>query len=158
VGRCPGVGAPAGSRTALGPTEAALVCLGLPGGERSLDHTDIESIHNYRWQTAHSNTVVFNEALVRDTAAPLPEINVFGMNPGVIKTNIMAGVLGQSSLTPRVQQTVIGLLFQSAETYAEKMLPLLVEVFVRVAASINPSGAGRGLPLTLRLDAAHTTC
>jgi len=70
----------------------------------------------------------------------------------------MAGVLGQSSLTPRVQQTLIGLLFQSAETYAEKMLPLLVEVFVRVAASINPSGAGRGLPLTLRLDAAHTTC
>ena len=68
-----------------------------------LDLTDIESTRSYRWQTAHSNTVVFNEALVRDTLARFPEINVFGMNPGVIKTNIMAGVLGQSSFNRHAQ-------------------------------------------------------
>lgn len=99
---------------------------GFPGGERALDLTDIESNRNYRWQTAHSNTVVFNEALVRDAATQFPQINVFGMNPGFINTNIMAGVLGQASLGLRIQQILTGLLSQSAETYAEKVLPLLI--------------------------------
>lgn len=69
---------------------------------------------------------MFNEALVRETAARVPDINVFGMNPGIIKTNIMAGVLGQSSVALRAQQTLMGLLFQSAETYAEKVAPLII--------------------------------
>ena len=61
-------------------------------------------MRNYRWQTAHSNTVVFNEALVRDTAARFPGVIVFGMNPGIIKSGIMSGVLGKASLRRRVQQ------------------------------------------------------
>jgi len=121
---------------------------GFPGGKRSLDFTDIESARNYRWQTAHSNTVVFNEALVFDAASRFPEINTFGMNPGVIKTNIMSGVLGQSSLAQRVQQALVGLLFQSAETYAEKVAPLVVHralenrsgsLFNRHAQPIEPN-------------------
>lgn len=131
-----------------GRPKPRLFVWGFPGGERSLDLTDIESTRNYRWQTAHSNTVVFNEALVLDTVARFPEINAFGMNPGVIKTNIMAGVLGQSSLVLRVQQTLIGLLFQSAETYAEKVVPLVVHpaledrsgsLFNRHAQPIEPN-------------------
>jgi NAD(P)-dependent dehydrogenase (short-subunit alcohol dehydrogenase family) len=131
-----------------GRPKPRLFVWGLPGGERSLDLTDIESTRNYRWQTAHSNTVVFNEALVRDTVVRFPEINVFGMNPGVIKTNIMAGVLGQASLRLRVQQTLVGLLFQSAETYAEKVVPLVVHpaledrsgsLFNRHAQPIEPN-------------------
>ncbi|MCB5293068.1 hypothetical protein [Arthrobacter sp. SO3] len=121
---------------------------GFPGGERDLDFTDVQSTRNYRWQTAHSNTVVFNEALVHHSAARFPELNVFGMNPGIIKTNIMAGVLGQSSFKLRAQQTLIGLLFQSAEAYAEKVLPLLVHpalehrsgaLFNRHAQPIEPN-------------------
>ena len=108
------------------PPKPRFFVWGFPGGERVLDFADIESTHKYRWQTAHSNTVVINEALVRNTAARFPHVNVFGMNPGVIKTNIMAGVLGPSSLALRVQQTLISFLFQSAETYAEKVVPLLV--------------------------------
>lgn len=99
---------------------------GFPGGERMVDLADVQSKTHYRWQTAHGNTVVFNEALVHDVAAKLPEVNIFGMNPGIIKTNIMAGVLGGSSLSLRLQQAVVGLLFQSAETYAKAILPLLV--------------------------------
>lgn len=132
----------------LGGPKPRLFVWGFPGGKRSLDFTDIESVRDYRWTTAHSNTVVFNEALVSDTASRLPELNSFGMNPGVIKTNIMSGVLGQSSLTQRVQKTLVGLFFQSAETYAEKVTPLLVHraledrpgsLFNRNAQPIEPN-------------------
>ncbi|RXD07291.1 hypothetical protein EQZ23_04340 [Sphingomonas sp. UV9] len=91
-----------------------------------MNFADIESEHNYRWQITHSNSVILNETLVINTAARFPAINPFGMNPGAIKTDIMSGVLGQSSLPQRMQEILVGLLFQSAETYAEKVAPLLV--------------------------------
>lgn len=131
-----------------GRQKPRLFVWGYPGGERALDFTDVQSTRDYRWQTAHSNTVVFNEALVRETAARFPEINVFGMNPGIIKTNIMAGVLGGSSVALRAQKTLIGLLFQSAETYAEKVVPLIIHpaldnrsggLFNRHAQPIEPN-------------------
>jgi hypothetical protein len=112
--------------TLPGRVKPRLFIWGFPGGERSLNFADIESEQNYRWQIAHSNTVVLNEALVLDTAARFPGINTFGMNPGIIKTDIMSGVLGQSSLPQRIQKILVGLIFQSAETYAEKVVPLLV--------------------------------
>jgi NAD(P)-dependent dehydrogenase (short-subunit alcohol dehydrogenase family) len=131
-----------------GRVKPRLFVWGFPGGERSLNFADVESSQNYRWQTAHSNTVVFNEALVLDMASRFPDINIFGMNPGIIKTDIMSGVLGQSSLTQRIQQMLVGLLFQSAETYAEKVTPLLVDraledrsgsLFNRNAQPIEPN-------------------
>ncbi|XAS64310.1 hypothetical protein ACOM2C_13770 [Pseudarthrobacter sp. So.54] len=131
-----------------GRQKPRLFVWGFPGGERVLDLTDIQSIRNYRWQTAHGNTVVFNEALVHHAAARFPDINVFGMNPGIIKTNIMAGVLGQATLKLRAQQTLIGLVFQSAEAYAEKMVPLVAHpaledrsgaLFNRHAQPIEPN-------------------
>lgn len=121
---------------------------GFPGGERELDFTNIDSSRNYRWQTAHGNTVVFNEALVHDTATRFPDVSVFGMNPGIIRTNIMSGVLGQSSMKLRAQQALIGLLFQSPDTYAKKVIPLLVHpaledrsgsLFNRNAQPIEPN-------------------
>jgi len=68
---------------------------------------------------------VLNEALEHDAVSRFPEITVFGMNSGVIKTDILAGAIGKASLVLRLQQTVVGLLFQSAETCADKVLPLM---------------------------------
>lgn len=45
------------------------------------------------------------------------------MYPGVIKTNNMASVLGESSFKLRIRQTLIGLSLQSADPYAEKEVP-----------------------------------
>ncbi len=53
-------------------------------------------------------------------------VNFYGMNPGIIKSNIMSGVLGDNSVLLKIQQTVMGILFQSAEQYAKKITPLLV--------------------------------
>jgi hypothetical protein len=35
------------------------------------------------------------------------------MNPGVMKTNIMGGILGEGSIVHKLQQTIIGWLFQT---------------------------------------------
>ena len=43
------------------------------------------------------------QELVCEATARFPEINVFGMNPGVIRSDIMADVLGQSSMVLRAQ-------------------------------------------------------
>jgi NAD(P)-dependent dehydrogenase (short-subunit alcohol dehydrogenase family) len=130
------IGRRLGRNRPSGRAKPRLFVWGFPGGERRLDFSDIQSARSYRWQTAHSNTVVLNEALVRYAAGKFPELNVFGMNPGIIKTNIMAGLLGQASLRLRVQRVITGLLFQSAETYAGNVLPLAVH-----PALENRSGA-----------------
>ena len=38
----------------------------------------------------------------------------------------MSGVFGNNSVLLKIQQTVMGILFQSAEQYAKKIAPLLV--------------------------------
>lgn len=91
-----------------------------------IERDDFNSELNYVWKTAHSNGVVVNEALVLDSAARYPTLNFYGMNPGIISSNIMAGILGEGTFSLKMQQTILGLLFQSAEEYADKILPLLV--------------------------------
>ena len=86
--------------------------------EATLD--DFNSEKNYRWPVAHSNTVVVNESLVIDSAERFPLINFYGMNPGIINSNIMSGVFGDNSILLKIQQAVIGVIFQSAEQYAKK--------------------------------------
>ena len=99
---------------------------GFHGGERKATLDDFNSDKNYRWTVAHGNTVVDNEALVIDSAERFPLINFYGMNPGIISPNIMSGVFGDNSVLLKIQQTVMGILFQSAEQYAKKITPLLV--------------------------------
>lgn len=99
---------------------------GFPGNDRKVALDDFNSERSYRWATAHYNTVVANEALVLDCAVRYPSVNFYGMNPGIMKSNIMGGLLGEGTLAQKLQQTIIGWLFQSVEQYAEKVLPLLV--------------------------------
>ncbi len=71
---------------------------GFPGGERKATLDDFNSEKNYRWAIAYSNTLVGNESLVLDSAERFPSINFYGMNPGIISSNIMAGVPGEKSI------------------------------------------------------------
>ncbi|CAN5157839.1 SDR family NAD(P)-dependent oxidoreductase [soil metagenome] len=107
-------------------TKPRVFVWGFPGGDREATLDDFNSEKNYRWSVAHSNTVVGNESLVIDSAEHFPLVNFYGMNPGIIKSNIMSGVLGEKSFLLKLQQTIIGILFQSAEQYAKKIVPLLV--------------------------------
>ena len=99
--------------------------MGFPGKERRATVEDFNSERTYEWFQAHLNTVVGNEALVLECAARYPSLAVFGLNPGIMKSNIMAGLLGEGSLLLALQQATIGLVFPSVEQYAQRMLPLL---------------------------------
>jgi hypothetical protein len=72
-------------------------------------------------------TVVGNEALVTFVADKVPGANVYGLNPGLIRTEIRDGYLGKDTWFSYAVESLIGLFCQSAETFAEKtLLPLMV--------------------------------
>ena len=115
-----------GTNRSEGKPKPRVFVWGFPGKNRKATLNDFNSQSNYVWKTAHSNGVVVNEVLVLDGATRYRALNIYGMNPGIISTNIMAGILGEGSFSLKARQALMGLLFQSAEEYAEKVLPLLV--------------------------------
>ncbi len=89
------------------------------------------------------NTVAGNEALVQVAARRYPGATFFGLNPGLIKTNIRANVLGGSaSVRFKVVESLIGFFTPTAETYADRMVPLLLspELDVNSGALFNAKG------------------
>jgi CheY-like chemotaxis protein len=100
--------------------------MGFPGADQTGSIDDFNSERAYSLMTAHSNTVVGNEALVLDAAARYPALNAYGLNPGLVKSNIRAAILGDRTILQTIMEAFIGLTFPSAETYAARIAPLLV--------------------------------
>ncbi len=100
--------------------------MGFPGTDQTGSVDDFNSEHAYSLMTAHSNTVVGNEALVLYAAARYPALNAYGLNPGLVKSNIRAGILGDRTILQKIMEAFIGLMFPSAEKYAARITPLLV--------------------------------
>lgn len=100
--------------------------MGFPGAGQAGSPGDLNAEKSYRAIPAHMNTVAGNEMLVLDAAKRYPHVTAFGLNPGAIKTNIRSNLLGANTLKFRLLEWMIGLLLQSAETYAEQLAPLLV--------------------------------
>jgi len=100
--------------------------MGFPGAGRIGKLDDLNSEKSYASMAAHSNTIAGNEILVLDSAWRYPNASFFGLNPGGIKSNIRSNWLGANSLKHRFFESMMGLVAQSAETYAERLAPLLV--------------------------------
>ncbi len=100
--------------------------MGYPGAGQAGTLGDLNAERTYSAMTVHMNTVAGNEALVLDATKRYPNALVFGLNPGLIKTNIRDNFLGQGSLKSRVAEAMIGWLNPTAEKYAETITPLLV--------------------------------
>ena len=76
---------------------------------------------------AHMNTVAGNEALVLDAARKYPAVGFFGLNTGLIRTNIRATALGGSnSFKFKFVETLIGLVMMSPEKYAARLGPVIL--------------------------------
>ncbi|MFI6867681.1 SDR family NAD(P)-dependent oxidoreductase [Nocardia sp. NPDC050406] len=139
--------------TARGPAAktARVFVMGAPGTAALGNPDDLNAEHHYRGVTAHQNTVAANEALVLAGKDRWPHLNFFGINPGPIKTDILANNLGEGSLTHRLAQTIIGLVRQSPETFATRIVPVLFAPGLdnRTAVMINGKGqptlASRGM-------------
>lgn len=100
--------------------------MGYPGGGQIGTPDDLNAEKSYKAMPAHMNTVAGNEMLVLDAAKRYPHATFFGLNPGLIKTNIRDNFFGKGSLQSRAMETLIGLLTPTADTYAQRITPLLL--------------------------------
>jgi hypothetical protein len=86
-------------------------------------------------------TVVGNEAFVTDLAKNAPGLDVYGLNPGMIQTEIRNRFLGAGTWKSFFVESMVGLLCKSAETYAEKtLLPLMANNPYRSKTLIDAEG------------------
>jgi hypothetical protein len=100
--------------------------MGFPGIGQAGKLDDLNAERTYGRWAAHINTVAGNETLVLDAAKRYPHASFFGLNPGLIKTNIRSNLFGGDTLLYRFIEWMTGLLASSAESYAERITPLLI--------------------------------
>jgi len=113
-------------RDAAAPKPRVFI-MGFPGTEQKAIVDDLNAEKKYEAMPQHMNTVAGNEALVLDSAARYPHVSFFGLNPGLIKSNIRSNALGgEGSTKQRLVEFFIGMVMISAETYAGRITPLLV--------------------------------
>jgi len=109
-----------GSRRSDTTRKPRIFVMGYPGVSNTATLDDFNSERNYSTMTAHMNTVVANEALVLYLNEALKgTANAYGLNPGLIRTEIRDNLLGKGSWLSWVMEGMIGLFTKSAETYVE---------------------------------------
>ena len=96
--------------------------MGYPGKANNVEIEDWNSEKSYSAFPAHMRTVVGNEALIEWSSAKNPNILVFGLNPGLIVTEIRDNYLGKGTWFSWFAESLIGLLCKSAESYADNVL------------------------------------
>lgn len=129
--------------------------MGFPGAGNLGDPSDLNAEKSYDAFAQHMNTVAGNEAIVLDVKQRYPDLEVFGLNPGLIKTSIRSNFMGAGSLKHRLVETLIGLITPTPERYAARVVPLLFapELDGRSGAMFGKKGTAI-LP-TEGFDAAH---
>lgn len=100
--------------------------MGYPGANTLGTVDDLNQTKSYGALKAHMNTVAGNEALVCHYA-DRANFNIYGLNPGLAKTNIRDNFLGKGSWLSIIMETIIGWTTKTPEQYAEVICPLLVD-------------------------------
>lgn len=100
--------------------------MGYPGSGQLGTIDDLNQEKSYGVMKAHMNTVAGNEALVLNSAQEYPGINFYGLNPGLVKTNIRNNLLGENSWKSWILEYFVGLFTKTADQYALRIVPLLI--------------------------------
>lgn len=130
--------------------------MGYPGAGQAGIPDDLNAERAYRGMTVHMNTVAGNELLVLESAARYPNACFFGLNPGLIKTNIRSNFLGEDTLRFRLVESMIGLLMPTPDEYAARIVPLLVSPELEAhSGALFDRKARAILPTPKLLDASH---
>ncbi|WP_349630931.1 SDR family NAD(P)-dependent oxidoreductase [Bradyrhizobium manausense] len=125
--------------------------MGFPGTDQRANVDDLNSERSYKRFVAHSNTVAGNEVLVLEAARRFPDVDAFGLNPGFVKTNIRANLLGSRKLFAVVEWLTSFMMIEP-DVYAERLVPLLVShdldarsgtMFNNKAEAILPSSSSK---------------
>lgn len=128
--------------------KARVFVMGYPGTGQVGTLGDLNAEKTYTAMGAHMNTVAGNEMLVLDHAQRHSHFNIYGLNPGLIKTDIRSNLLGGNKFLFSMVEGLIGLLTPTPAQYAHRMAPLLLapeleavsgKLFNNKAQSILPS-------------------
>jgi NAD(P)-dependent dehydrogenase (short-subunit alcohol dehydrogenase family) len=122
-----------------GAPRARVFIMAAPGTGALGNPDDLNAEQKYGTLSAHMNTVAANEALVLAGADRFPGPNYFGLNPGLINTDIRSNTLGAGSLTHKLTETIVGIFGQSPQQYAKRIVPVLFaeELDGRTGLSFN---------------------
>ena len=129
--------------------------MGFPGTGNLGDVEDPNAERSYDAMKVHMSTVAGNEMLVLDGAKRHPGVGFYGLNPGLIKTNIRANYLGEGSLKHRLTETLIGLFMTSPETYAKRIVPLLFAPELEARSGVMFDSKARAILPTVGLTDAY---
>lgn len=129
-------------RSAAADRKSRVFIVGYPGSGQIGTPDDLNAEKSYKAFSAHMNTVAGNEMLVLDAAKRYSHATFFGLNPGLIKTNIRDNFFGKDSLKSRIAETLIGWMTPSAEGYAQHIVPLLAsrDIETHSGAMFNRKG------------------
>lgn len=119
--------------------------MGYPGTGQIGAYDDLNAEKSYSAMAAHMNTVAGNEMLVLDAAGRYPQIRIFGLNPGLIKTNIRSNFMGHRKLFSGLLESIIGLLSPSPERFADNIVPLLVSPDLEKYNGVSFNRKGQGI-------------
>jgi NAD(P)-dependent dehydrogenase (short-subunit alcohol dehydrogenase family) len=108
-----------------GAARPRVFVMGSPGYRILGDLDDLNSEQTYQPMVAHAATVAGNEILVLGAKDRFPGPAFFGLGPGLISTEIRSNYLGDGSVALRLLETAVGVMAQSPETYAKKIVPIL---------------------------------
>lgn len=97
-----------------------------PGDDKLGTISDLNSEKSYGVMQAHMNTVAGNESLVYDSTSKYKNVHFYGLNPGLIKTNIRDNLLGQGSWISSILEGLVGWFSPTPEQYADVVAPLLI--------------------------------
>jgi NAD(P)-dependent dehydrogenase (short-subunit alcohol dehydrogenase family) len=129
--------------------------MGYPGSGQIGNLDDLNAERSYGALATHMNTVAGNEMLVLDSARRYSHATIFGLNPGLIKTNIRSNFLGAYKLLFRFSEWVIGLLGPDAATYAKHIVPLLVSPDIEQHSGAMFDQKGRAILPSAGLTESH---
>jgi NAD(P)-dependent dehydrogenase (short-subunit alcohol dehydrogenase family) len=128
-----------------GRTRPRIYVMGFPGTGEKGNLEDLNAERSYASMPVHMNTVAGNESLVLEFARRYPTLDFYGLNPGLIKTNIRGNFFGEGSLKHRVIEWFIGLAMMSAEQYARRMVPVLLSPSLEGHSPVMFNQKGRAI-------------
>lgn len=116
--------------------------MGYPGTNLTPTVDDFNSEKSYASWGAHMNTVAGNEALVHYLNKEFQgNANAYGLNPGMVRTEIRDNLLGKGSWKSWLMESLVGLFTWTPASYAESTINVIVspELEKRPGAFINNS-------------------
>lgn len=104
--------------------------MGFPGNQQVGDPDNLNSDKGkYNNINTHMITVAANESLVMKFATDSSNhenFNIYGLNPGIIKTDIRSNVYGSHTWIGKAMEWIISKTSQDTTTYAKHFIPLLM--------------------------------